>query len=391
MSRFTRSKSKQGAALLAAVGLLSTQPIVSRAQDRDEYVEGGALPSGADLVGPRDVASARAQGRGIRIGRAAVRPAVIPPTYEVREGDTLWDITQHFYGDPFEWPRVWSYNPEITNPNWIYPLDQLRLLREGSQPVAAPTSNLTHATRRAAAPMEVYLRDEGFLDPEEMARAGELTGSTSDHMLLMPYELVYVQYRDDVEPPAVGTELSVYSQVLERDRTPEETGTLVRIFGTVRVESYDEEEHLVRARIIEALDPIERGYHIAAIPRRFVSVSPVRNAERVETTVVATLRPRSIVGEHQLIFLGAGAEEGVQPGNRFFILSHGDSWQETIDANSMDPGSSVPNPRPRGNYPDEIVAELLVVHVDAHTAAAFVTNSLHESAVGDRALMREGY
>lgn len=391
MSYKLSRSTKQGAAILAALGLVTSPAPSSRAQDREEYVEGGALPTGADLAAPRDMASARAQGRGIRIGRSAVRPAVIPPTYAVQQGDTLWDITQHFYGDPFEWPRVWSYNPEITNPNWIYPLDQLRLLREGSAPVAAPQSNIRHSAARVARPMEVYLREEGFLDPEEMERAGELTGSTSDHMLLMPYELVYVQYRDDVQPPAVGTELSVYSQVAERDRTTEETGTLVRIYGTVRVESYDEEEHLVRARITEALDPIERGYHIAAIPRRFMSVSPVRNAQRVETNIVATLRPRSIVGEHQMIFLGAGAEEGVQPGNRFFILSHGDHWQETIDSNSMDPGASVGNPRPRGNYPDEIVAEVLVVHVDRHTAAAFVTNSLVESAVGDRALMREGY
>jgi nucleoid-associated protein YgaU len=46
-------------------------------------------------------------------------PANMPQTHTVKDGDTLWDITQTYYGDPYRWPQVWSYNPEITNPHWI--------------------------------------------------------------------------------------------------------------------------------------------------------------------------------------------------------------------------------------------------------------------------------
>lgn len=143
--------------------------------------------------------------------------------------------------------------------------------------------------------------------------------------------------------------------------------------------------------ITEALDPIERGYHVAAIPRRFYSVLPVRNQRDLDTTIVATLRPRTLVGEHQLIFLGVGSEDGVLAGNRFFILAHGDSWQQTVDDNTMDPGNSVENPNPRGAFQDEVVAEVRVVHVDRHSCAAFVTMSLRKTSVGDRAQMRQGY
>lgn len=358
----------------------------------DGYVDpGGALPTGAEMSGPRDVFDARARGEGIRIGRSQTRARVIPPTYTVERGDTLWDITGHFYGDPFEWPRVWSYNPEVTNPNWIYPLDQLRLLREGATAAVVPTQRLTRTERPAMGPLEVFLRDEGFLDVDALAKAGELVGSQSDHMLLMTYDRVYIKYRDDVDAPAVGQELSLFHEVAERDRADNETGVLVRIFGTVRVESFDPDEHLARAVITEALDPIERGYHVAAIPRHFESTMPVRNAQQLATTIVATLRPRSLVGENQVIFLGAGSEDGVVVGNRFFIMSNGDSWQETVDANTMDPGNSVPNPRPRGPFPDEVIAEVRVVNVQPHSCAAFVTTSLRETAVGDRAQMRQGY
>ena len=43
-------------------------------------------------------------------------PSDVPQTHTVKDGDTLWDITQTYYGDPYRWPQVWSYNPDITNP-----------------------------------------------------------------------------------------------------------------------------------------------------------------------------------------------------------------------------------------------------------------------------------
>ena len=54
-------------------------------------------------------------------------PADMPETHVVKEGDTLWDITQAYYGDPYRWPEVWSYNPNITNPHWIYPDAEVRI------------------------------------------------------------------------------------------------------------------------------------------------------------------------------------------------------------------------------------------------------------------------
>jgi nucleoid-associated protein YgaU len=51
----------------------------------------------------------------------------------VKKGDTLWGITSEHFEDPRDWPQVWSFNPQLQNPHWIYPGDQLRL----GPPVAA--------------------------------------------------------------------------------------------------------------------------------------------------------------------------------------------------------------------------------------------------------------
>ena len=48
-----------------------------------------------------------------------------PEVYVVQHGDTLWDISDQFAGDPYWWSKLWSYNPAIKNPNLIHPGDQI--------------------------------------------------------------------------------------------------------------------------------------------------------------------------------------------------------------------------------------------------------------------------
>lgn len=51
--------------------------------------------------------------------------------YSVKKGDTLWDISEHFLNNPFEWKEIWKKNPQIKNPDLIYP-DDLIVLRYDS-------------------------------------------------------------------------------------------------------------------------------------------------------------------------------------------------------------------------------------------------------------------
>ncbi|MCK5196152.1 MAG: LysM peptidoglycan-binding domain-containing protein [Desulfobulbaceae bacterium] len=44
----------------------------------------------------------------------------ISKMYEVKKGDTLWDISERYTGDPFNYPMIASDN-EIKNPHIILP------------------------------------------------------------------------------------------------------------------------------------------------------------------------------------------------------------------------------------------------------------------------------
>lgn len=41
-------------------------------------------------------------------------------TYKVNAGDTLWDISEIYFGDGHYWSKLWSVNRNITNPHLLY-------------------------------------------------------------------------------------------------------------------------------------------------------------------------------------------------------------------------------------------------------------------------------
>lgn len=49
-----------------------------------------------------------------------------PEDYVVEPGDTLFDIGAQLLDEPNYWPKLWSLNPEIPNPHFIYPGMHLR-------------------------------------------------------------------------------------------------------------------------------------------------------------------------------------------------------------------------------------------------------------------------
>jgi len=45
--------------------------------------------------------------------------------YIIQKGDTLWDLANQYYGDPYLWPQLWERNQYILDAHWIYPGDPL--------------------------------------------------------------------------------------------------------------------------------------------------------------------------------------------------------------------------------------------------------------------------
>jgi hypothetical protein len=359
----------------------------------------------------------------------SVQAVVVPDVHTVRRGDTLWDLCGHYEGNPWDWPRIWSYNPEIRNPNWIYPGDQIRMRsvdEMGLSPVTQVStlgggrggsgtgngSGLDRGTggwgTSSRVPKDtVFLRNEAYIDDPDKDVWGEVVGANEEQMLLSQGNHVYL----DVKP---GVELKVGQQLtlFERSRKPQTVdgarqppGEIILIKGTVRISDFDQKKHMAKAVILECNDVIERGVKIGSIGRRYVVVPPKPSSATVWARLLNGIYPHVYLGQQQLVFIDRGSEDKLEAGNRLLVIRRGDTWRKSLETASRtsyrkrlrndnpEPAESEPVElrREENEFPEEVVGEIRVIRVHKWSSLALVTSSQRELIAGDRAVAREGY
>jgi hypothetical protein len=366
----------------------SAQPVNGDHEDHFDYSNGGG---GSTVRGDKNgYAYLGAQSQTLGEG--------VPDVHIVRRGDTLWGLCDVYFHNPYQWPRIWSYNPQLQNPHWIYPGDRVRL-RVGSG--AASTgfggeSRNILERHRTVQPETIFLRDEGYVEDEAKENWGELTGAPEERIFLADGDEVYLHIASDHDVK-LGDELTVY-----RPTRSLGTGQIVQIQGTVRIDDWDVKTRVARGRIVETLDTIERGARVGPVGRRFDVVAPVRNETDLTAQILASVKLHEFFGQNQVVFIDKGADDGLKVGNRLFVMRRGDAWRQTlvtdtaamrIAVESASPADMerVRRARDESKYPQEVTAELRVLSLHQHSATCLVTQSAHEIELGEIAVARRGY
>jgi len=339
-----------------------------------------------------------------------------PDIHLVQRGDTLWDLCNRYYQNPWAWPKVWSYNPQIANPHWIYPGDQLRMTSAvaGGQRVLsmAPRQSSTIGKGKSSlgrsaqvASGTVFLRDQGYIGDPKRDVWGELVGSDEEQMMLAEGNHVVLILRPGVKV-VKGQELTVFSSVRQPQnvagaRKPE--GEIVAIRGTVKVIDFNPDTRMARAMLTESIDVIERGALVGPVGRRFDVVPPLKTSAKVSARVLTSIYPNVYIARDQLAFIDKGSADGLQQGSRLFVLRRGDSWRASLTTaskmttrrmliNSPEQAGVEETPIRGDNdqFPDDTIAELRVLRTEKYSSIALVTASKREVVSGDLAVSRPG-
>ena len=375
----------------------SSKAVVDTSNSKDTF-DLNPKSSGKSSYRGQEGSAAFTDGSGGRAGG-------VPGIHVVRRGDTLWDLCNQYYRDPWAWPRVWSYNPQIQNPHWIYPGDQLRM-RLGNGPAMQRTAS-GFLDRRALVPANtVFLRHQGYIDDPNRDVWGELVGAREDQMLLSEGNHVYMIMRPGVEL-RLGQLLTLFRKVRQPKRvrgTRKPPGAIVAIKGSVKIEQWDPKTRVARGVIVESLDVIERGMKVGPIGRRFDVVPPRRNDVDIVARILTSIYPHIYMAQNQVAFIDKGSDDGLRPGNRLFIVRRGDTWRRSLrtasdsarervrqDVHDQIEIEDTPIKGDEKKFPEEVIGELRVLRTRKKSSLTIVTVSHKEFLPGDRAIARKGY
>ncbi len=150
-----------------------------------------------------------------------------PESYVVQDGDNLWDIACKFLHDPWRWEEIWQSNPEIQNPNLIFPGDRLVLSYMDGQPklhVVRGHSNRTLDKRtgviklhprvrelpsdKAIPPIPLhvigpFLNESRVISQMQAERCPKIIALDEDHVVIGRGDLFYVKGLESTDPEDV--------------------------------------------------------------------------------------------------------------------------------------------------------------------------------------------
>jgi hypothetical protein len=264
--------------------------------------------------------------------------------YKIMKGDTLWDISGKELHDSFLWPKVWQENPQIGNPDRIYPGQTIRIplrllkgeAREAPEaaPVAkeeqAPVKKEAVAAEKEKKPTPVpltplvdkaLLMSSGYI-ADSVHSVGGITGSPFEKNLFGNDDIVYVSLD---APAKIGDEFYVIrpGEVVRHPVTGKKLGYLIEVLGVATVDRFEFGQTM--AKITQVFDAIKPGdlldtYHDMTPP---LTTGACRTPS-IDGYVVA-LRSGMAAGNLEIVYIDKGSTDGVEVGDMLrtvFVGTH---------------------------------------------------------------------
>jgi hypothetical protein len=346
--------------------------------------------------------------------RAGARDAAPGEVHVVNRGDTLWDLSQQYLGSAWYWPKVWAYNPEIANPHWIYPGNQVRFFAggedspgridvvqadddgqeassslidggEGSDLVTTEDAGEDAVTvhgpigyQQKEAPRVVH---EGFVTPKEVEESGTIKAAFTERDMLTFLDEVYVSFKSK-EQVKVGSRYIIFRPMgtVDHPKKAGNVGHLTKLLGTMQILKVNGK--VVTAKIEQAWDEIVRGDHVGPYGEKLAErITAKPNKVKLDGYIVSALTPYlTMFGEHHVVIVDKGSADGLQPGNTFTIVRQGDRGGDFLD----------PSEGQDKDFPLESVGTCMALDVKEKASTCLLTRSLRDIVKGDRIMMVPG-
>ncbi len=304
--------------------------------------------------------------------------------YTVQRGDTLWDITHNILKEPFLWPKVWAANPDIKNPDLIYPGQRIRIplsvLRPeliSKEPEIKPeevealkekeaeaevTEEVVSKPEEKTAIRPEYLIDRNLLIAsgyisKGIPYEGEVIGTPQGRTAMGKGDFVYIKTKEEARPGDKFYVIKALSKI-RHPETGDRLGYLIEINGIIEV--VGEESGMTKAEIKESFKEINTGDRLD----KFYLIEPPLKPEnpdvpRVKGAIVAIRHLYTSTGSvYDIVYIDRGERDGITQGSLLYLFSK--------------------------DKPVVPLGMVQVINVKEETSTAVVRKGLKEIVVGDR-------
>ena len=315
--------------------------------------------------------------------------------YIIKKGDTLWDISNTFFKDPFLWPFIWKANPAVTNPDLIFTGNTLmipsltpieRALKAEAAPSETPVEKKgpapeaatpgaaipkksaeaveetpTGASRLIMPEEQIYplvdkyaMVSAGFVSNEESKDT--IVGAAERGKTILGYDdIVYVSMRD-AENIKIGDKYLIFKPLnkVQDPKTGRYFGRLTKGLGILQITAKDPDAAVLTARITISFDTIEKGNMLTP----YQEPSPIypssqKKSKNLSGYIIEVTDRRTINAQSDVVYLDKGIADGVEPGDSFLVYEQ-----------PSKPG-----------FPRKKIGEAQVFLVKEHTSTAIVKKS----------------
>lgn len=331
-----------------------------------------------------------------------------PSRYTVKRGDTLWDISKTFLAEPWLWPEVWYFNPQIVNPHLIYPGDTLVMSYVGNRPqirverdsqgrvvnnVAqvggydTPTKVVKLSPRVRTEPIEAaiptvpinaissFLSSSRVLTLEELETAPTIVGTLDNHLVSGPDTVVYaVNLPNDDE---TRYEVMRKGRVFRHHQTDEILGYEALEIGEAKLTEQVNKDGLATFMLEKNKREVLKGDLLATFNASDITTSFLPSPPEVGVSgrIIALHNAIANVARNQVVIVDIGSRDGLKAGNVLAIDQTGEVVREKI------PGSER---RRNIQLPDVRAGLALVFRVFDRVSYALIVDSTRTIHNGDK-------
>ncbi len=253
-----------------------------------------------------------------------------PDTYVVKQGDTLWDISTTFLEEPWRWPEIWQQNPNVEDPDLIYPGDVLNLvyingrprivMERGSRQVVRLSPQVRESPLTSPIPVIPRAAIDGFLannrivDKEAFETAPYILSSVNGNLLMGAGHEVYVtgEWANNINQYEVFRLGAAYIDAETRESLGQEAVNL----GALRITS-DEGDGIKKALILNSKEELKAGDRLLArqtsvIDSQFFPTTP---EQAISGEIIGLLDNESKAAQFETIIFDIGETQGLRVGD----------------------------------------------------------------------------